>query len=496
MIRGFKSLRGRLLATIGRDQFLGPNRMRMSTAQGRPYDRREPDYYWWSKFSVGEQEGYELASAAFARPALSVLTSHIMGSGFTITTGNEQADEAFAVMLTQRMHLLMAWLRDGLALGDSYIVVGPDGAFRRLPPHIAEALVDGTDYSRAIGYRFTLALDDVTITDTFMADGRTMQIDDNPPVSYASYTPGMVPVAHLAWDKVENQLYGRPVYRALRYTFKRYHDILENAAKGVELLGQPVPIFTGLRNPKATAADIAQDREEFSSNWDYSNYQERMVLQLSNRSAYFLDAESDFKFATPGKFASDHLDVLKQLFHNVIEHLRIPEYAWGAAIPSSHASAQAQTAPFVRAIQQHREFMEPTLLHLLRVWYVAAQNAASMGVFGGDDSGAMEDPLAGGSMPTIQMRDIKVEWPPIVEESEEILLKKLQWALMTGLVTRETALRKTDLVEDPAAEIKAADAEADEQDAAQFTNTGEQLPPPGEPGAGVPPEQPQQVPPA
>ena len=113
-----------------------------------------------------------------------------------------------------------------------------------------------------------------------------------------------------------------------------------------------------------------------------------------------------------------------------------------------------------------------------------------------DDSGAMEDALAGGSMPTIQMRDIKVEWPPIVEESEEILLKKLQWALMTGLVTRETALRKTDLVEDPAAEIKAADAEADEQDAAQFTNTGEQqLPPPGEPGAGVPPEQPQQVPP-
>ena len=187
--------------------------------------------------------------------------------------------------------------------------------------------------------------------------------------------------------------------------------------------------------------------------------------------------------------------MLKQLFHNVIEHLRIPEYAWGAAIPSSHASAQAQTAPFVRAIQQHREFMEPTLLHLLRVWYVAAQNAASMGVFGGDDSGAMEDALAGGSMPTIQMRDIKVEWPPIVEESEEILLKKLQWALMTGLVTRETALRKTDLVEDPAAEIKAADAEADEQDAAQFTNTGEQLPPPGEPGAGVPPEQPQQVPP-
>ena len=464
----------RALDTIGLDLWSGRGvRTGNRGLSGiRPFDRRNPDYQWWSRFRNGEEPGYELASAAFAQPTLSVLLSHIMGDGFTVDTGNGDADKIFARMLSRRMDAMLTWLADSMALGDAYMVVNPDATFRRVPPHVAEAMVDGLDYTRAIGYRFRMQLDDKVIEDTFNFDGRIQKIDNDPEHSYMPYTPGMLPVVHLPWDKVENQLYGRPVYRALRYTFKRYHDILENASMGVELQGQPVPVFTGLRSPGETANKIATGQDAFLSSqrqgygYNSANWEERPVLELGSRSAYFLDPDSDFKFASPGRFADDHLAILKHLFHNVIEHLRIPEYVWGNAIPSSHASAQAQTAPFVRAIEGHRGYFEPYLMHLMKAWYLAALNAKAYDIMPEPPYEPMPE-IA--DLPAIDLNDLRIDWPPIEEDSAEVLLKTVQAALAAGLITRKTALRKLDLVDNPEAEVEEAQQESDDDMSRDFT---------------------------
>ena len=472
--RTAKRLLIRTLDTIGLDRWYGNNfQAGLHGLSGyRPFDRRIPDYHWWSRFRNGEEPGYELASAAFAQPTLSVLLSHTMGDGFMVSTGNDDADQIFMRMVSRRMNTLLAWVSDAMALGDAYIVVNPDATFRRIPPHVTHALCDGVDYTQAVGYEFRLRLDEKTINDKFMLDGRTQTIDNGPEQHFASYTPGMLPVVHLPWDKVENQLYGRPVYRALRYTFKRYHDILENAAMGVELQGTPVPVFKGLRSPGDTAGKIATGSDAYLSShqqaygYNQLNWEERPVVELGNRTAYFLDQQSDFYFASPGRFAGDHLAVLKHLFHNVIEHLRIPEYAWGNAIPSSHASAQAQTAPFVRAIEGHRSYLEPFLLHLVKAWYLAATNAMTYDL----EPEPLYEPMPEMiDLPMIDLEDIAIEWPPVEEDSAEVLIKKVQHSLAAGLITRTTALRKFDLVDDPAAEVEAARQEAEDDMALDFT---------------------------
>ena len=72
--------------------------------------------------------------------------------------------------------------------------------------------------------------------------------------------------------------------------------------------------------------------------------------------------------------------------------------------------------------------------------------------------------------PQIVVDKLSAEWPAVVEEDKELLLKFIEFAKSNGLIKDETALRLTNLVEDPEEEAQAGRAETDartEQENAQ-----------------------------
>jgi hypothetical protein len=130
------------------------------------------------------------------------------------------------------------------------------------------------------------------------------------------------------------------------------------------------------------------------------------------------------------------------LFYLMLEHIGIPEWAWGGAVSSSHASVDAQMPAFIRYLEGRRAQIQPFIQELLLTWLAAK---------------ALVEPIAA-------VEDIEIDWPQLDKQDENLLLEKIKYADATGKITAETALRLLDLVDDPTAEIKAADAEkADEE---------------------------------
>ena len=431
------------------------------------YDRRRTDYKWWSRFRFAKASGYEFASAAFGEPLLNVLAQHILGDGFTVKTGDDTADEIFAEFQRVHQNTLHMWLKDALAVGDSYIVVNPDGSMSMPPAHTARVLHDPFDYTLTTGYEFHTVIDRGFITDRYLSDVRIVTVDisdDDEPVDetmqpesgnpvpesipsgrrqriYSAIVPGELPVAHISWNRGGNEVYGRPCYAPLLTVFRAYHRLLDSTVKGVRIMGRPIPFVGGAKDPMVA-------RDQNSRKVTYTDKdgitREKYVVNFEQLNMLWLGEGARFEFATPGPFADESQKILKLLFLIAIEHLRVPEYVWGAAITGSKASAETQQPPFTRSIDAARIALEPVMLHLLSIWYQVV--------------GLVEP------HPAIELDEMNIVWPEVAPSDDMTQLEKLKFAVMNSLITPETALIQLDLgIDDPAAEVEAAQEFSDEQ---------------------------------
>jgi hypothetical protein len=74
------------------------------------------------------------------------------------------------------------------------------------------------------------------------------------------------------------------------------------------------------------------------------------------------------------------------------------------------------------------------------------------------------------------VEDMTLTWPEVTPSDDEILVKKVAQASLDNLLTRETELRVLDLgIEDPAAEVAAAQEEADDEQEKQLEMTLQRL---------------------
>jgi hypothetical protein len=70
--------------------------------------------------------------------------------------------------------------------------------------------------------------------------------------------------------------------------------------------------------------------------------------------------------------------------------------------------------------------------------------------------------------PFVIVGDLQVEWPDLIGADEEIKRKKIELGLREGLLTRATALRLLELVDNALEESQAAEDEADARREAMF----------------------------
>jgi hypothetical protein len=165
------------------------------------------------------------------------------------------------------------------------------------------------------------------------------------------------------------------------------------------------------------------------------------VIDLNDLTLFMMEGEGTLNYKHPGTFSNDSVAMLKKLFMLMLEHTGIPEWVWGGAVKSSKASVDAQAPAFVLQIMMRRLAVERWLLDLIDIWL------RTISIF----------------TPVAIPDDIALQWQPVLDGDETLLVNKANAAVDRGVLTRVTYLRLLDLVDDPEAEVERAEQEAEER---------------------------------
>ncbi|MBL8165419.1 MAG: phage portal protein [Anaerolineae bacterium] len=442
-------------------------------------DNTIPDYAWWDAFRRGTKRGFEFAGL-FARPITQVISGWAMGKALTANLvendGSEDAQytERLINKFLARSHsMLVQVVEDLYALGDQYLVVNVDGSISVVSPDLVKPEYDLFDYRKLIRCTITSKFDSYTISDIYTASERTVRVNSASPDvqqtllaqgfvqvkpnEYENVYPnliGRIPVIHWHNDRGTNERRGRPIYEAMYRLFERYNQLLSKMIEGAQLMGNPIPVFEGVKDTKKTI-----DANSTSAPQTYVDAsgvkRERRMIEWDKLPALFLGEGGRFVLVSPqGGFTEDIRATLKSLFLLIMEFTRIPDGLWGAELGSARATLEEQMRAFEMFITSRRMMLQGEgadeelgveanggLLELISIWLMTR---------------ALTDRR-------VRVAPMSITFEPLSSEDKQLLLEKVKWAKEALLVTDATALGKLDLVEDPEAELEAARQESDER---------------------------------
>jgi len=445
------------------------NIWRMTPAQVT-VDRTITNYEFWDRLRRGMAEGYEFGGL-FCLPLAQLIASHVLdedvnarlvasANGTSPNGHHEYTNTLLARFMAQYRALLSQVLVDTYGLGDQFVVVNADGTLSVPSPETVEVTYSPIDYRKVILITITTRLEDYVVTDAYTAEARTLTVErlrtteegEKGIVSLEVYPNliGRIPVVHFPNDRSANETHGRPLYEPLLHLFSRYDDLMEKAIDGAELMGNPVPVVYGLKDPSAVVT--AHEPQEDETFYDDDGHEEtRQVINVDTRWGMILGEGGKFDFATPPVgFSRDTRDILKLLFLLMLDFTRVPEAVWGGAIASSKASAEAQMPPFytyitgrrLQAEGQGEDAMLGTkaaggFLELLTIWLSYKK---------------LTDPR-------VVLDPIEMIWPDLGNVDLDVKRKWMEYLHRMGLITDATAVGLSGFVEDPAKEVAQANAD-------------------------------------
>ena len=419
-------------------------------------DASQADYEFWDRLRRGKQKTYRLGGL-FAQPIIQHRTSWTLGQGFNADAGDERTNEALNAFIEQNMKTIIEWYKDAQGLGDSYLVVNADGSLTMVPPNQVEIITADLDYREVVAYKITTKLDKATITDTYYADRREVEIKITKSVNdmaaldgfeyignktyqrvYPNFS-GRIPVIHRPEGRGTNELYGHPVYDAMLNLFAEYDDVLYNSLEGVKTMSNPIPVLEGVDNPQAELNALKRGTDTYDDEDGVSQTQDIIDFADPGRGE-IIATSGQFNMKGPAPFTADAWQMLKALFLLMLQHSNIPEWVWGGAVASSKASVDAQMPAFTRFVAWLRLSLASDLKDLCEVWLAVTALYT----------------------PGVIVSEVAISYPEMTDKDSNMTIAMVKLATDLGLITDETALRLLDLVDDVEDEIKAAREEAEE----------------------------------
>lgn len=421
-------------------------------------DETIPDYEFWDRLRNCKASGYTLGGL-FAKRIERIFASWIIGQDLTITlveSGDPDStedprnytDEQLGKFINANYTTLLDTERDKFGLGDQYIIVNADGSLSVPSPETVQVKRNPLDYRQWLAVLVTNKLDQYTITDEYRPDGRTVTVKQGDRAVVTEYENliGRIPVVHLAHGRSGNETNGHPIHEELKTLYDQYDDVIWKQLGGAKLLGNPLLAFEGLEDVRGVQNLNAVSPEETYAGSDGTTT-ERPQIKVDTSAALLVGKGGKASFVGPSVgFTADTQQSLKTLFLLLLDHTGIPEFIWGNELSSSRSSSETQMDQWTKDIGGLRRHDERWLLDLCGIWLQTA---------------ALTDSR-------IVVDDLQVDWPALLDENKEILLKFIEFAKLNGLVTDKTALELLALVDNAPDEVTKAQAEAKEKQAELF----------------------------
>jgi hypothetical protein len=415
-------------------------------------DGTEPDYVFYDLLRRGKQPGYKLG-ALFAKRIERIFAHWVLGKGVTLKLAASGADDnpddtrnvtdALLDDFIEANHaLLMTVKEDSLGLGMQYIFINPDGSLSVPSPDTVTEVRDPLDYRRVIEVKITTSLEEgMTVTDVYTLEGRTVTITKGEKVVKVDKYQNMIgrlSYVRIAHAQSSNEVYGHSIHEDLLKLYDQYDDVIHKQLDGAKLLGNPLLTFVGLEDLSAVI-----DANQPNVNATYYDREGTQVtrpeLNVDGNSVLLVGKGGDAKFVSPPVgFTEDTKTALKSLFLLLLDRTGIPEFIWGNEMSSARASSDTQMMQWAQDIGAYQKTDELWLMELCSIW-LAWQSILDT---------------------TIVVDDLAAEWPPVLDENMELLLKLLQFASTESLLTAKTKLKLLALpVDNIDDEIEQAQAE-------------------------------------
>lgn len=418
-------------------------------------DVNRTDYAFWDRLRNGRAADY-LYSGLFVRPVASKITAWAFGRPPSWTHGNNDkyTIAALSKWFSNNYTEVMRAVEDSITLGDCFLVVNSNLTLSVVPPTAVDPIVDEDDYSKIIGWRiierYPHPVDvsrTMTIEDEFYPDRRIRKIyRDGSTAEIKEYRNliGIVPVVHIANSAGSDELFGRPELEALLPILVKYNEVLQAAIEGNIRQGRPTPVIAGLGSPEEVERFWAQYGRTETRTLQDGTQDTVTVIDFDPDQVLTLGGTATFGWVGPGSFVGDSSALLQLCFYLILQHTEVPEFVWGNAIASSMASATTQTEPFAKWVQKKQSEA--------RKWYIRLAQIVMR--------------LMSLSDPEIKVNDdVTPVFEPMLHRDQGITLSAVQFALASGLITKETALRLLPL---PIEDVESEVAKAQEQQRLQM----------------------------
>jgi 2'-5' RNA ligase len=387
------------------------------------FDVGQCDYDFWDRARLGQVKGLEIAGL-FIKPIASKKAAWVLGELPQIRFDDEQTQEAVNEWVRSNHADILLAYEESAVMGDYYLVVNPDESVTIVPPNVVEPIVDETNFSRQIGWRISQAFSHPqkpwivqTITDEYYADKRVLTITapngiKGKPQEFKNLT-GLIPVFHIANNRRGGEMFGHPEAEALVQTLHNYGDVTETAIEGNLRQSRPTPVFESLGSQENLDAFIAAFGTTEYQLLPDGTREEVLTMRFSSDQVVYLGEDGKFKYASPGQFTGDTMNILQILFYLIIQHTEMPEFIWGGAIASSKASAEVQMPPFTKWVEKEQGRAEKWLLPLV-TYYIALRS------------------LYDRKVKYKPNQKPKIKWMPLTTKDDKLTLEAIKIALTLG----------------------------------------------------------------
>jgi hypothetical protein len=424
---------------------------------GSTVDQSEPNYQWYDRARRGLEAGLEL-SGVLMKPINSNVVKWVLGDRPQFTLDDEDAAAALNEWMDENWADVMDAMEESVSLGNCFLVINPDLSASVVSPDVVDPIVDPDDYSTVIGWRISQNFPHPTdmgksmwVVDEYYPDVRIRTVTkagSKPVVTTFRNMIGRAPVVFIPNLKSPNELFGRPELEALVRSRKgilhRYGELLDAAIDGNIRQGRPIRTFSfddleGLEafmdtyGTRRTTTEINDKGEEETVT--------EFTISVDTQQGVAM-AGGKVDFASPGSSANDTQILLAILFYLIVQHTEIPEFALGVSMDSSKASAETQLPPFIKWVERRRKKAENWMLELAEI------------VLGFQRAMGQVQAVAG----------LGISWTKLTDDDRTLTFDVVKWALLEGLITKETALELAPNIEieDVAQEVADATAQMEE----------------------------------
>jgi hypothetical protein len=400
-----------------------------------------------NKRKVGAQF---LLGAIFAKPIVNAATAFILRNPLQIEVeGAEKAMKSINGWLKKNHSYVQLALRNSQREGDSYLAIEKDGTPRLLPPEYVDKKTNILNADEVIGFDVTRYVSETaendrdkmtkyvteyreksTITYKYSEDKKTRTRVDEMSEDFDKEQP--VCIIHFANEREAGALYGNSEYQSCYTYFANYHAVLESGVQGVIYNNTPVPTITGVEN-------VEEFKEQNGTKDDNGN----VVVKWDNKKLMIGGKDVQYNMLQANDMTGGTEKILNILFWGICQTSETPEFVFGTAVQSSKASVSEQMPVMLAKAERKRGVYEESLRELVEVLaFVLSQ-------LNPGDFKSMPD-------------DFTIVWPQMVKADDEVNIKKAEFGLENGLITKKTALQMIDVeqwVSDLDAELEEAEKE-------------------------------------